>query len=76
MFIRLGLFIATLVAFTGGSAFGDKVTAMRPTRVAKSERQAVLNFGRLWIQDERVSLPVEYCPHEKECRALAFGPCR
>ena len=70
MFIRLGLFIATLVAFTGGSAFGDKVTAMSAdASVAKSERQAVLNFGRLWIQDERVSLPVEYCPHEKECRA-------
>ena len=52
MFIRLGLFIATLVAFTGGSAAtGDGDECRRVSQ----NRNVKLRDGLLWIQDERVS---------------------
>ena len=58
-----------MMAASAASASTDKIATMAvDDSVAKSERQAVLNFGRLWIQSPNVSLPVTYCPHEKDCR--------
>jgi len=68
---RVFLLCSLLLGTSAASA--DKIAAMGADEsVAKSERQAVLNFGRLWIQDQDVTLPVSYCPHEKECRAAGI----
>lgn len=68
--VRGILFLGTMMAASTSFAVADKAEVMAADEsVAKSERQAVLNFGRLWIADERVTLPVTYCPHEGECQS-------
>ena len=67
---RVFLLCSVLLGTSAAFATTDKIAAMGADEsVAKSERQAVLNFGRLWIQDQDVTLPVSSCPHEKECRS-------
>ena len=71
MMVRFIGLVAGLMLATSALAAQDKVAAMAADgSVAKSERQAVLNFARLWIQDPKVTLPVEYCPHEGECKVV------